>query len=152
MADNVTATDGPTFRTTDVAGVHVPHSKVAFGAAGAETPVEDSTGFRLPVKVGEEVAVNEVRVATASVTEPATSGANATLLSANSSRRGLYIANDAGIDLLVKLGAVASASSFSLRLKPGEIWVMPKPIYTGRVDGILASAGSGVARMTELSV
>jgi hypothetical protein len=58
MADNATANPGAggvTFATDDIAGVHWPYTKHAFGPRDTATEVEDLDTKRLPVKVGESV-------------------------------------------------------------------------------------------------
>ncbi len=53
MADNVTApAAGVVFATDDIAGVHWPLTKLAFGPDNSATPVADAAGARLPVVIG----------------------------------------------------------------------------------------------------
>lgn len=53
MPDTVTAPAvGVAFATDEIAGVHWPFAKLAFGAADAALRVADADGFRLPVSVG----------------------------------------------------------------------------------------------------
>lgn len=53
MPDNVTAPAvGVAFATDEIAGVHWPFAKLAFGAADAALRVADADGFRLPVSLG----------------------------------------------------------------------------------------------------
>jgi hypothetical protein len=53
MPDNVTAPAvGIAFATDEIAGVHWPFAKLAFGAADAALRVADAEGFRLPVSLG----------------------------------------------------------------------------------------------------
>jgi hypothetical protein len=53
MPDTVTAPAvGVAFATDEIAGVHWPFAKLAFGAADAALRVADADGFRLPVSLG----------------------------------------------------------------------------------------------------
>lgn len=53
MPDNVTAPAvGVAFATDEIAGVHWPFAKLAFGAADSALRVADAEGFRLPVSLG----------------------------------------------------------------------------------------------------
>jgi len=76
--------------------------------------------------------------------------ANVTLKAANANRKGLMIYNDAtGATLSIKLGATASATSFTVKLVAGAYYEVPYG-YTGIIDAI-ASAAEGNARITELT-
>jgi hypothetical protein len=88
--------------------------------------------------------------ATATVTSVADAATSATLLAANAARLGATIFNDSTVDLYVKLGTTASATSFTVKLTPGAYYEVPYR-YTGRIDGIWASDASGSARITELT-
>lgn len=76
--------------------------------------------------------------------------ATTTLLAPNAARRGATIYNDdAAATLRIKLGAAASAASFTYAIPPQGYYEVPFG-YTGVIDGI-ASAASGNARITELT-
>lgn len=85
-----------------------------------------------------------------SVTSVSSSATNVTLLSSNAARLGASIYNDSNKILYVKLGTTASTSSYTLQMSPNSFYEIPYPVYTGRIDGIWASA-NGAARITELS-
>ena len=88
---------------------------------------------------------------TATLSNVATSTTSATLLIANVARRGVVIYNDSLVAMYVKFGTTASATSFTYYLAAGATFEMPtSPLYTGRIDGILASS-TGTARVTELT-
>lgn len=91
-------------------------------------------------------------VETTSVTSVASSATNVTLLAANVNRTGASIFNDSTQNLFVKLGATASATSFTVRLVPNAYYELPlnakSEPYRGIVDGIWANA-NGNARVTE---
>jgi hypothetical protein len=73
-----------------------------------------------------------------------------TLLSANTSRKGVSIHNDSTSVLYVKLGTTASATSYTIKMAADSHYEVPFG-YTGRIDGIWASDASGAARITELT-
>lgn len=58
------------------------------------------------------------------------------------------IYNDSSAVLYVKFGATASTTSFTVKLLAGDYFEFPRPLYTGVVHGIWASA-TGSARLTE---
>lgn len=88
--------------------------------------------------------------AQATITSVNSTASNTTLLSENTSRRGVTIHNTDSYTLLLKYGETASASSYSVPIKPDMFWEMPDPVYTGRIDGIWLGDGSGAAIITEL--
>ncbi|MER6374863.1 hypothetical protein ABT255_42375 [Streptomyces mirabilis] len=55
--------------------------------------------------------------------------------------------NDSTATLYLKFGAVASTTSFTVKLAPGAYYEFPQPLYVGQVDGIWDSA-NGFARLT----
>lgn len=89
---------------------------------------------------------------TSSVSSVAASAVNQTLIAANTARRGAMVFNDsATATLFLKLGATASATSYTVQIPPNNYYELPSPVYTGRIDGIW-SAAVGDARITELTV
>lgn len=92
----------------------------------------------------------EARSGTATLANVASSATNVTLRAANTARLGLILYNDSTSSCYAKYGATASSTSFTVFLGPGAYWEMPKPIYTGIVDGIWVAA-NGNMRVTELS-
>lgn len=89
--------------------------------------------------------------ASATLSNVADTGASTTLLAANASRRMVLIFNDSTVSLMVKYGATASATSFTVLIPTQGYWEMPSPIYIGVIDGIWASDAAGSARITELA-
>jgi hypothetical protein len=87
---------------------------------------------------------------TATLANVASSASSVTLLAANLSRLGATIFNDSTAILYVKFGTTASSSSYTVQIAGGGYYEMPDPVYTGRIDGIWASA-NGNARVTELA-
>lgn len=79
----------------------------------------------------------------------ASSIASVTLLSANPNRLGATFYNDSASILYLKLGATASASSYTVQLFYKGYYEIPSN-YIGQVDGIWTVA-TGSARVTELT-
>lgn len=90
------------------------------------------------------------RSATSSVTNVTASTSNVTLLASNSNRLGASIYNDSTRDLYLKLGATASTSSFTVKVRKGAFYEVAFG-YTGIIDGIWESGVTGAARVTENS-
>lgn len=87
---------------------------------------------------------------TATLANVASSATNVTLLAANTARLGATIFNDSTQVLYVKFGATASATSYTVQIAAGGYYEVPQPVFTGKLDGIWASA-NGNARVTETS-
>ena len=87
--------------------------------------------------------------ATSVVTSVAASLTSVTILAANAARRGATVYNDSAAEMYLKLGAVASDTSFSVDMLPGSYFEVPYN-YTGELAGIWAAA-TGNARVTELT-
>lgn len=65
MADNVIANagaGGATFSTDDIAGIHWPFSKLAWGPLDTANVVDDVTGKRVPVKIGEALPAGTANI------------------------------------------------------------------------------------------
>lgn len=76
------------------------------------------------------------------------SATNVTLLASNGSRTYASITNDSTSACYLKLGATASATSFTVKLASLGYYEVPFG-YTGIIDAIWVSA-TGAARMEEL--
>lgn len=90
---------------------------------------------------------------TATLSNVASSATSVTLLSANTSRKGAIVFNDSNAVLYIKLGTTASATSYTVQVASMGYYELPQAgpyCYTGRIDGIWASA-NGNARVTELT-
>lgn len=95
------------------------------------------------------LVVDSRHPATGALANVAGSAASVTLLAANVARLGATIFNDSTAILYVKFGTTASLTSFTVRMISNAYYEVPFR-YTGRIDGIWASA-TGNARVTELS-
>lgn len=90
--------------------------------------------------------------ATGTLSNVADTATSTLILAANTARKGAFVYNDSTVDLYLKLGATASATSFTVKLGPQDFFELPPaPVYTGIIDGIWASDASGSARITELT-
>lgn len=94
------------------------------------------------------------KAATATLSNVAASATSVTILSANTSRIGATIVNDSSALLYIKFGTTASTTSYTVVLAgassaPFSYYEVPAG-YTGRIDGIWASA-TGNARVTEIT-
>jgi hypothetical protein len=87
--------------------------------------------------------------ATPTVTPHVATGLNQTLLAANANRRLASIYNGSSVPLNIKLGAVASLTSFTIKLFPSGLYEVPGN-YTGNIDGMFEAA-IGSAYVTELT-
>jgi hypothetical protein len=86
---------------------------------------------------------------TGTLANVASSASSVTLLASNASRLGATIHNDSTQILYVKFGTTASATSYTVKMVADAYYECPFG-YTGRIDGIWASA-NGNARVTELT-
>lgn len=113
-----------------------------YGANGDYGPL--STDARGAVYVRERPSIS------ATLTNITASTSNQTLAAANAARRGVAVYNDSvTATLYIKYGTTASATSFTVRLAPGDYYESPFG-YTGQVDGVWTAA-DGAARVTEIS-
>jgi hypothetical protein len=147
---NPTTGVSPDIDTDDTAATANPSGSYSLGLyeatlptytdGDAAAPHADSRGRTITrdAPAGTSATSNVVGVA-----------ANVTLLAANTARIGGVIYNDSTADLSIKLGAVASATSFTVRLVTNTYYPIPAN-YTGIIEGIWASA-TGNARVTEIS-
>ncbi len=88
--------------------------------------------------------------ATGTVTRVASSASSVTLLASNASRKGAAFFNESTQILYVKFGTTASSTDYTLQLFPNAYYEIPTTtVYTGRIDGIWASA-NGACQVTEL--
>lgn len=81
--------------------------------------------------------------------------ADATILAANTSRKGATIFNDStSILYLLLASGTASATNFSVRVKASGFYELPPMqggVYTGVIKGIWSADASGAARVTEFT-
>lgn len=122
--------------------------------AGSEqlmTPGQQVMALSIPVAIASNQTVlptKEVRAPGYTGTNVAASATNVTLLASNTARLGATVYNDSTATLYLKLGATASATSFTVKMIADSYYETPFN-YTGQIDGVWASA-TGVARIGEL--
>ncbi len=136
-----------------------PHPSELFDAAG--DPYDDTNPF--PVQQAatdkdvDDITTYPARAAGATLSNVAYSDTVVDLLAANANRRGAMVQNDTDRTLYLKLGAAATASSYTVALGPkdangvGDYYELPYPVYVGLITGIWAAGGAGAARVTELT-
>lgn len=95
------------------------------------------------------VTTKETRSATGTNSSPAPTNVNTSILASNGNRLGATIWNEGTVTCLVKLGATASATSYTTKILSGGYYEVPFN-YTGAIDGITAS-GTAQLRVTELT-
>ena len=94
-------------------------------------------------------AAGSTPASAATITNVVASAVSVTLAAANAARKGVTVHNDSTVVLKLKLGATASAASFTVNMAADSYYETPYG-YTGRIDGIWASA-TGFAKVSELT-
>jgi hypothetical protein len=95
------------------------------------------------------VLTTKQAASTGTLSNVASSASSVTLLASNANRLGATIHNDSIEIMYVKFGTTASATSYTVKMVADAYYEVPFG-YTGRIDGIWASA-DGNARVTELT-
>jgi hypothetical protein len=113
-------------------------------------PVTNAGTFAVQVTSAPTTTTKEVRSATPTQSSVGDSATNVTVLASNANRLGATIFNDSTAILRLKLGATASATSFTIAMAAQSYYEVPFG-YTGIIDGIWASDAGGNARVTELT-
>ena len=132
----------------DGSGVTQPISGTVTIQDGGNTITVDGTVTATPTGT---YTTKEVRAATSAVTTVGDSATSVTLLASNDNRLGASVFNDStGSLLYLKLGATASASSYTVRMTYFSHYEVPDG-YTGVIDGIWDADAGGSARITELT-
>lgn len=119
---------------------------VKIAGANPSTGVEDNFA---EVNSDGTVSTKAKQPATNTITSVASSASNVTLLAANANRLGATVYNESTAILYLKLGATASATSYTVQMGASTYYEAPYG-YTGQIDGIWASA-NGNARVGELT-
>lgn len=83
------------------------------------------------------------------VTRVGASITSVTLLAPNTSRKMVIMWNDSTATVSIKLGLVATSSSFTWRIGPQSGYEIPAPCYVGEISGLWDSA-NGAMLITEL--
>lgn len=119
------------------------------GVGGASAWKVDGSAVTQPISIAATVVTKETRASTPTQASVAASASSVTILAANANRLGATVYNDSTVNLFLKLGATASATSFTVKIAAAGYYEVPFN-YTGIIDGIWDSA-TGSARITELA-
>ena len=130
-----------------VRGVPPPPGTRAYLVAGVDGSGNVQT---LTFNPDGSVTVEVPSPTTPTVTPVARTNVSTTLLAANPNRKQASIYNEQGI-LLVKIGAGAALNDYSFAVGPGHLYELNFPVYVGQISGIWTTAGSGNARITEIT-
>lgn len=96
-------------------------------------------------------SVRDIGASTTLVSSANASTTNFTLLSNNPARKGTTLFKEGGNTVYVKLGATATATSYTVKLSNNGYYELPED-YTGRVDILFSSAVAGnVLYVTEIT-
>lgn len=99
------------------------------------------------LKVSGSLATSPATASTSTISSVGENAANVTVLAANANRLAASLHNASNAACYIKYGAVASSTSFTKRLQPGEFHQVFGS-YTGKIDAIWDSApGVGTAAM-----
>ena len=136
----------------DITAIKTATELIDNAIAGSEMQVDVVAALPAGTNnIGDIDVLSLPAAATATLSNVATSNASAQLLASNAARKGAIIYNDSLVVMYVKFGTTASATSFTYYLVAGATLELPSsPVYTGRIDAILASS-TGTARVTELT-
>jgi hypothetical protein len=152
--------------------VTIASDNTAFNVIDAGDKAHDAADGGNPIKVGGRASTTPVTAVSANdrvdaffdvqgrqvVAQKALTGtlsnvnasaSNVTLLAANTARLGATFYNDSTAILYLKLGATASATSFTVKMQADAYYEIPFGYY-GIVDGI-STAATGVVRVTEVT-
>ncbi len=142
---------------SDLADTIADLEEIVSDLRGREGPRADQEAWRGRTQFSREDVVAVAgggggipRATRSSVTSVDGSTSSVTLLAPVANRLHAIIMNDSNSRLFVKLGPVASLTSFTIRLASEEAFVVPAG-YTGIIDGIWDPVASGAARVTELT-
>jgi hypothetical protein len=158
IVDNAAFTDGTTrlsmsgFIFDEVAGTALTENDAAAARIDSKraivTTLEDSTtrGQRLAINSLGAISITSAPFSSTTNSNVSGSATSVQLIAANASRKELTIQNDSSAILYIKEGTTASATDYKYKLYQDDIYRTNN--YTGRVDGIWASA-TGAARVAE---
>jgi len=142
-------TDPLYFRPTKVSAILATQSQ-STGAINIGTVSIDQSVPGTSNAVVLKIAGAFANITSATLSNVASSASSVTIIASNTNRRKIIVCNDSTSRLLLKFGATASATDFTIALAGGAIYESPfGAVYTGIIDGIWDSA-NGAARVTEM--
>lgn len=144
----------PVLRDTNTTGEHIQVVRFDVGVGTAESRVSSSNPLPVTVdgsvtaSVSGTVTTQDLRGASATLSNVAGSASSVTLLASNANRIRASIVNDSTATLYVKedSGAASTSSYSHILFQYDEVIVTD---YTGQINGIWSSS-TGNARVTEL--
>lgn len=150
---NPIVTFGGSGGTASTVGAAFPGTATAAGfidSSGNMAGANLDAGGNL--KVSGSLVTTPPASATSALSNVSGSASSVTVLASNANRLGFVLYNDSTSAVNVKLGAVASATSFTKRMLPNEQWDTNDlgVNYNGKIDAIWDSA-TGTMRVTELT-
>lgn len=143
-SDAVTWTDK--MRVVHVTATGATATGVILTLAGSFGGSQDTLAVTGTVSLGT--------AATGTVTGVSDAATSATVLAANTSRKGAILHNNSTEILYVKFGATASIASGGYTYKipaDGTLELQGERVYTGIIDGIWANNSTGYVNVTELT-
>lgn len=102
-----------------------------------------------PVSIAATIITKETRSTTGTPSSVSVTNSNTNLLASNANRLGATFQNEGTAACLLKMGATATTSSYSVSIASGSYYELPFH-YTGIIDAITAS-GTAQMRITELT-
>lgn len=147
-ADGAAFTAGTTAGTPGMAVYEAAPTSVADGKVGLLGMTADRK-----LKVSGSFSSTPTAAPTGTLSNVADNVSNVTVLAANAARFAFLLYNDSSSVVYVKLGATASATSFTKKMLPQEVWgTLDVGVnYTGKIDAIWATAPGGAMRVTEMT-
>lgn len=148
-AQGATST-GSASSSSSAAGTEYTEGGTDSSITGTAIMWEDSSDTLRAVSAAKPLPATHIPSATPTITTQADQATNATLLSADATRRSWVILNDSDQLLYLKCGATATATDHTWQVPPGATIFCD--FYNGRVDGIWAADSSGSARITSFAL
>jgi hypothetical protein len=143
--------DGYVYRLQVQTTITDPGSGNTAGITAPNTPASSSDpALVVAISPNNSFNITFAKPSTSTTSSVPFSLTNVNLLASNPTRLGATVYNESTSGFLyVKLGAVSSAASYTVRLLPLDYYEIPFG-YTGQIDAIWTSA-NGTARIDELT-
>lgn len=118
------------------------------GAATQDTLAALLTELQLKADLTESQPTKQTPLSSATIYVVSSSASSGILLNSNANRRSFCLHNDSTAALYLKFGTTAATNNYTVKIPADAYYEMPMPVYTGRIDGVWASA-NGDAKITE---